>query len=74
MVNMELSSGSNRITDIMVYPNFMQMEAVMDTVKPRKPMAYFTDNHENKISYEVPIIANSTDTDPKRRLMREKFL
>ena len=38
-VNVELSYSSNRITDIMVYLDFMQMEAVTDTMKPRKLIA-----------------------------------
>lgn len=74
MVNVELSYSSNRITDIMVYLDFMQMEAVTDTVKSRKLMAFFIDTNGNKISYDVPIIANSTNTDPRHRLMREKFI
>ena len=74
MVNVELSSGSNRITDIMVYLDFMQMEPVTDTLKPRKLLAYFIDANGDKISYDVPIIANITETDPRHRLMREKFI
>lgn len=41
MVNVELSYGSNRITDIMVHLDFMHMEEVTDTLKPRKLLAYF---------------------------------
>lgn len=74
MVGVELSYGMNRITDIMVYLDFMQMEAVTDTLKPRKLLAYFTDHAGNKISYDVPIIANSTEKDPRHRLIREKFI
>lgn len=74
MVNVELSYGSNRITDIMVHLDFMQMEAVTDTLKPRKLLAYFIDEKGEKISYEVPIIANSIEKDPRHRLMREKFI
>lgn len=39
-VNVELSYSSNRITDIMIYLDFMQMEAVTDTMKPRKLIAF----------------------------------
>lgn len=74
MVNVELSYGSNRITDIMVYLDFMQMDAVTDTLKPRKLLAYFVDEMGEKISYDVPVIANSTEKDPRHRLMREKFI
>ena len=73
-VNVELSYSSNRITDIMVYLDFMQMEAVTDTLKPRKLMAFFVDEAGTKISYDVPIIANSTENDPRKRVMKEKFI
>mgnify|MGYP004609799957 CR=1 FL=1 len=73
-VNVELSYSSNRITDIMVYLDFMQMEAVTDTMKPRKLIAFFVDENGTRISYDVPIIANSTETDPRKRMMREKFI
>ena len=74
MVNVELSYRSNRLMDIMVYLDFMQMEAVTGMVKPRKLMAFYMDTNGNKTSYDVPIIANSTNTDPRHRLMREKFI
>ena len=73
-VNVELSYSSNRITDIMVYLDFMQMEAVTDTMKPRKLIAFFVDENGTRISYDVPIIADSTETDPRKRMMREKFI
>lgn len=73
-VNVELSYSSNRITDIMVYLDFMQMEAVTDTLKSRKLMAFFVDEAGTKISYDVPIIANSTENDPRKRVMKEKFI
>ena len=73
-VNVELSYSSNRITDIMVYLDFMQMEAVTDTMKPRKLIAFFVDENGTRISYDVPIIADSTETDPRKRIMREKFI
>lgn len=73
-VNVELSYSSNRITDIMVFLDFMQMEAVTDTMKPRKLIAFFVDENGTRISYDVPIIADSTETDPRKRMMREKFI
>ena len=63
-----------RITDIMLYLDFMQMEAVTDTMKPRKLIAFFVDENGTRISYDVPIIADSTETDPRKRMMREKFI
>lgn len=74
MVNVELSYSTNRITDIVVHLEFIQMEAVSDTKKPRRLMAFFVDDAGNKISYDVPLIANITDDNPQNRVMREKFI
>ena len=49
------------------------MEPVTDKVKPRRLVAFFVNDKGQKISYEVPIIANSTDKDAKNRLITEKF-
>ena len=57
MVNVELSYSLKRLTDIMVYLDFMQMEAVTDMVKPRKLMAFFMNTNENKISYKSRLLS-----------------
>jgi uncharacterized protein (TIGR02687 family) len=72
-VNVELSSFNNKITSIEMKLDFMQMEPVTDVVKGRKLLAFFIDEDGNKISYDVPIIANSRDTNASNRLMTEKF-
>ncbi|RMC93038.1 BREX-1 system phosphatase PglZ type A [Clostridium autoethanogenum] len=72
-VNVELSSFNNRITSIEMKLDFMQMEPVTDVVKGRKLLAFFIDEDGNKISYDVPIIANSRDTNASNRLITEKF-
>ena len=73
IVNVELSNFNYKITSIEFRLEFMQMEAVTDKVKPRKLVAFFVNDKGQKISYEVPIIANSTDKDAKNRLITEKF-
>lgn len=73
MVNVELSSFTSKITSIEVRLDFMQMEPVSDTKKPRRLVAFFVDANGNKISYDVPIIANVRDTDARKRVMNEKF-
>ncbi len=73
MVNVELSSFTSKITSIEVRLDFMQMEPVSDTKKPRRLVAFFVDTNENKISYDVPLIANVRDTDARKRVMNEKF-
>ena len=73
LVNVELSSFNHRITGIEVKLDFMQMEPVTDTVKPRRVQAFFVDADGVKISFPVPITANIKSTDAKDRLIQEKF-
>lgn len=72
-VNVELSSFNHRVTGIEVKLDFMQMEPVTDTVKPRRVQAFFVDADGAKISFPVPITANIKSTDAKDRLIQEKF-
>ena len=73
LVNVELSSFHHRVTGIEVKLDFMQMEPVTDTVKPRRLQAFFVDADGAKISFPVPITANIKSTDAKDRLIQEKF-
>lgn len=74
MVNVEFLCDSKRITDIIMYIDFVQIEAVIDTLKPRRLLSYFVDDKGSKISYDVPIIVNSTEKASKQRLIHEKFV
>lgn len=73
MVTVELSSFASKITNIEVRLEFMQMEPVSDTLKPRKIVAFFVDGQGRKISFNVPIIANVRDADARKRVIAEKF-
>ena len=73
LVNVELSTFTHRVTGIEVKLDFMQMEPVTDTVKPRRLQAFFVDADGAKISFPVPITANIKSTDAKDRLIQEKF-
>ena len=73
LVNVELSTFTHRVTGIEVKLEFMQMEPVTDTVKPRRLVAFFVDADGHKISFDVPITANIRDTEAKNRLITEKF-
>ena len=73
LVNVELSSFHHRVTNIEVKLDFMQMEAVTDTVKPRRLQAFFVDADGAKISFPVPITANIKSADAKDPLIQEKF-
>lgn len=72
-VSVELSTFNNRITDATFRLDFMQMEAVTDVLKPISLLAYFVDENNNKISFDVPIVAKEMSTNSKDRLMTEKF-
>lgn len=72
-VNVELSSFQHRVTGSEVMLDFMQMEPISDTVKPRRLQAFFVDADGAKISFPVPITANIKSTDAKDRLIQEKF-
>ena len=73
LVNVEISSFLSRITNIEFKVDFMQMEPVTDTVKPRRLVAFFVDADGHKISFDVPITANIRDKEAKNRLITEKF-
>ena len=73
IVNVELSSFHNRITEATFRLEFMQMEPVTDTVKPRSLVAFFVNGSGNKISFEVPIMATVRDADARQRRIVEKF-
>lgn len=73
IVSVELSSFHNRITEAVFKLEFMQMEPVTDTVKPRSLIAFFVDGNSNKISFDVPIIAKVRDMDARQRRIVEKF-
>lgn len=73
-VSVELSSFHNRITETVFKLEFMQMEPVADTMKPRSLIAFFVDGEGNKISFDVPIIAKVQDMDARQRRIVERFI
>ncbi len=73
LVNVELNSFITRVTNSVFTVDFMQMEPVTDKVKPRKLVAFFIDADGQKISFDVPIIANIRDTDASKRVISERF-
>ena len=72
-VNVEISSFISRITNSVFKIDFMQMEPVTDKVKPRKLLAFFVDANGQKISFDVPIIADIREKDASQRLITERF-
>ena len=72
-VNVEISSFLSRITSTEFKIDFMQMSPVTDKDKPRRLVAFFVDETGKKISFDVPIVANSREKDASKRLITEKF-
>lgn len=73
LVNVELSSFHHRVTNIEVKLDFMQMETITNTVKPRRLQAFFVDADGAKISFPMPITASIKSSDAKECLIQEKF-
>lgn len=72
-VDVMLTSVSRKITNLITYFDFIQSEKVTDTMKARSIIAYFTDEAGEKISFDVPIVANSREDAPEKRTFHEKF-
>jgi hypothetical protein len=72
-VDVILTSVTRKVTNLITYFDFIQTEKVTDTMKPRNIVAYFTTESGEKISFDVPIVANSRDDAPEKRTFREKF-
>ena len=72
-VDVVLTSVSRKVTNLITYFDFIQSEKVTDTMKARSIIAYFTDEVGEKISFDVPIVANSRDDAPEKRTFHEKF-
>lgn len=72
-VNVILTSVNRKITNLITYFDFIQTEKVTDTMKARSMVAYFTTEAGEKISFDVPIVANSRADAPEKRTFHEKF-
>lgn len=72
-VDVILTSVNRKVTNLITYFDFIQTEKVTDTMKARSLVAYFTTEDGEKISFDVPIIANSQEDAPGKRTFHEKF-
>lgn len=72
-VDVILTSVNRKVTNLITYFDFIQTEKVTDTMKARSLVAYFTTEDGEKISFDVPIVANSRDDAPEKRTFHEKF-
>lgn len=72
-VDVILTSVNRKVTNLITYFDFIQTEKVTDTMKARSLVAYFTTEDGKKISFDVPIVANSREEAPEKRTFHEKF-
>lgn len=72
-VDVVLTTVNRKVTNLITYFDFIQTEKVTDTMKARSLVAYFTTEDGEKISFDVPIVANSREDAPEKRTFHEKF-
>lgn len=72
-VDVILTSVSRKVTNLRTYFDFIQTEKVTDVMKGVNIIAYFESEDGEKISYDVPIIADSQSDAPEDRTFHEKF-
>ena len=72
-VDVILTSVNRKVTNLITYFDFIQTEKVTDTMKARSIVAYFTTEDGEKISFDVPIVANIREDAPEKRTFHEKF-
>ena len=72
-VDVILTSTNRKVTNLITYFDFIQTEKVTDTMKARSLIAYFMTEAGEKISFDVPIMANSREDAPEKRTFHEKF-
>lgn len=67
-------SPQRRLTEIHNYLQFIQEEAVTDTIKGRTVTVVITDSDGKPLSNEVTILANRTEAHGADRIYTEKFI
>lgn len=72
-VDVILTTISRKVTNLITFFDFIQTEKVTDVMKSRNLIAYFATESGEKISFDVPIMANSTADEPEKRAFHEKF-
>lgn len=72
-VDVILTSVTRKVTNLITYFDFIQTEKVTDTMKARNIIAFFSTESGEKISYDVPIVANCREDEPEKRTFHEKF-
>ena len=68
-----LATISRKVTNLITFFDFIQTEKITDVVKARNLIAYFATEDGEKISFDVPIVANVKEDAPDKRTFHEKF-
>lgn len=72
-VDVVLTSTTRKVTNLITFFDFIQTEKVTDTMKPRNLVAYFTTKEGEKISFDVPIVANSREEAPALHIEKQMY-
>lgn len=72
-VDVILTSVTRKVTNLITFFDFIQTEKVTNTMKARNIIAYFATESGEKISFDVPMAANSQEDAPEKRTFHEKF-
>ncbi|MGI6501676.1 MAG: BREX-1 system phosphatase PglZ type A [Anaerostipes sp.] len=72
-VDVILTSVNRKVTNLTTFFDFIQTEKVTDVMKARSIIAYFATEDGEKISFDVPIVANCREDAPEKRTFHEKF-
>lgn len=72
-VDVILTSVSRKVTNLITYFDFIQTEKVTEVMKARNVIAYFATESGEKISFDVPLVANGREDAPEKRTYHEKF-
>ncbi|RWR14658.1 BREX-1 system phosphatase PglZ type A [Siminovitchia fortis] len=73
-VDVKLTTPTRKITNMMTFLEFFQMEKVEEKKLPLRLKLYFTDEEGNRVSNENRIIADSESSQAVERTYREKFV
>ena len=73
-VTVVLTSVTRKITNLIVYLDFLQNEAVTDRMRPAKVEVYFESGSGDRISDREIIVADRKDKEVDKRMFKEKFI
>lgn len=73
-VAVKLLSQTRRITNHIVWLEFLQLDPVSEALKEKQITVYFEDDKGNKLSNEQLVIADSENQLSQDRIIREKFV